>query len=103
MELVKFERYMISTVLVIRALRVYFNTCLSYGFVRSVTYDYKSTKKYYNEISGKNEVKDMLLVDKIGHISGSTWAAVFLWPAMLGEDLVRLECAVKGKDAREYQ
>lgn len=84
-------------------LRVYVNTCLSYGFTRSVTYDFKDTKKYYNRNTGELEKKDMLLVDKIGRISRQTFAAVFLWPGMLGEDLARLECAVKGKDVREYQ
>lgn len=68
-----------------------------------MTYDYKNTKKYYNEITGRYEVKDMLLIDKIGRISGSTCAAGFFWPGMLGEDLARLECAAKGKDTREYQ
>jgi hypothetical protein len=85
------------------AFRVYFRTCLAYGFTRSVTYDYKGTKKYYNEVTEKREEKDMLLVDKIGRITGSTCAALVMWPGMLGEDLARLECAVKGKDAREYQ
>lgn len=86
-----------------RIARMYFNTCLAYGFTRAVTYDYQSTKKYYNEITDRREEKDMLIVDKIGCITGKTCAALFLWPGMLGEDLGRLECAVKGKDAREYQ
>ena len=43
---------MTNTEHIIRALRVYLNTCLCYGFVRSVTYDYKNTKKYYNTIIG---------------------------------------------------
>jgi hypothetical protein len=85
------------------AVRVYFRTCLAYGFTRSVTYDYKGTKRYYNEVTEKREEKDMLLVDKIGRITGGTCAALVMWPVMLGEDLARLECAVKGKDVREYQ
>jgi hypothetical protein len=68
-----------------------------------VTYDYKGKKQYYNKITDKHEEKDMLLVDKIGRIMGSTCAALFLWPWILGEDLARLECIIKGKDAREYQ
>ncbi len=68
-----------------------------------MTYDYQSTKKYYNKITYESEVKDMLLVDKIGRISGNTCAALIAWPAMLGEDLAKLECAVKGKDVKEYQ
>jgi hypothetical protein len=83
--------------------RVYVNTCLAYGFTRSVTYDYQSTKKYYNEVTERREVKDMLLTDKIGRICGSTCSALIMWPGLLGEDLARLECAVKGKNAREYQ
>jgi hypothetical protein len=85
------------------AVRWYFNMCITYGFVRSVTYDYKGTKRYYNEVTEKREEKEMLLVDKIGRITGGSCAALFIWPVMLGEDLVRLECAVKGKDTREYQ
>ena len=84
-------------------LRVYVNTCLSYGFTRSVTYDFKDTKKYYNRNTGELEKKDMLLVDKIRRSTGGTCAALVMWPGMLGEDLGRLECAVKGKDVREYQ
>jgi hypothetical protein len=85
------------------AARWYLRTCLAYGFTRSVTYDYMGTKKYYNEVTEKREEKEMLLVDKIGRITGGTCAALIMWPGMLGEDLARLECAVKGKDAREYQ
>jgi hypothetical protein len=84
------------------AAKVYFNTCLAYGFARSVTYDYKGTKKYYNQSTCEREEKDMLLVDKIGRTAGNTCAALIMWPGMLGEDLARLECAVKGKDIREY-
>jgi hypothetical protein len=61
------------------------------------------TKKYYNEVTEKREEKDMLLVDKIGRIAGQSCAAVIMWPGMLGEDLARLECAMKGKDLSEYR
>ena len=83
--------------------RVYLRTFLAYGFTRSVTYDYKSTKKYWNEITVNNETKEMLLVDKIARITGKSCAALIVWPHMMVEDLTRLECAVKGKDVREYQ
>jgi len=83
--------------------RVYVRTFLAYGFTRSVTYNYQSTKKYWNEITLDNEMKEMLLVDKMARITGQTCAALFIWPYMVGEDLTRLECAVKGKDIREYQ
>jgi hypothetical protein len=83
--------------------RVYVRTFLAYGFTRSVTYDYQSTKKYWNEITLERESKDMLLVDKLARIWGQTCAALFIWPHMMVEDLTRLECAVKGRDVREYQ
>ncbi len=68
-----------------------------------MTYDYKGTKRYYNEVTDRREEKDMLLVDKIGRITGGTCAALIMWPGMVGEDLARLECAVRGKDVGEYQ
>jgi hypothetical protein len=89
--------------LLYKAARVYLNTCLAYGFTRSVTYDYKSSKRYSNEVTDRREEKDMLLVDKIGRITGQSCAALIMWPGMLGEDLARLECAVRGKNVKEFQ
>jgi hypothetical protein len=85
------------------ALRMYVTGAMAYGFTRAVTYDYKSSKEYYNGKTGKCETKDMLLVDKIGRISGMTVAAILVWPVMLGGDLARLECLVKDKDPKEFQ
>ena len=84
-------------------LRLYVNSALAYGFTRAVTYDYESSKQYYNDRTGRREEKEMLLVDKLGTVSSKTVSAILLWPGMLGEDLARLECAVKGKDPKEYQ
>ncbi len=50
-----------------------------------------------------SEAKDMLLVDKMGRITSRTCAAVIMWPGMMGEDLARLECAMRGKDSSEYR
>jgi hypothetical protein len=94
---------LLTAVVMLRVLRIYVNSALAYGFTRAVTYDYKSSKRYYNDKTGESEDKEMLLVDKIGRISGMTAAAILLWPGMIGEDLARLECAVKGKDPKEYQ
>lgn len=86
-----------------RALRLYVNGALAYGFTRAVTYDYESSKQYYNDKTGREEKKEMLLVDKLGTVWGKTVSTLIFWPGMLGADLARLECAVKGKDPREYQ
>ena len=90
-------------VLLRRFVNIYVNTTLAYGFTRAVTYDYEGEKKYYNEKKEKYEKKEMLIFDKIGQISAKTFAALFGWPFMLGDDLPRLECAVLGKDHREYK
>jgi hypothetical protein len=91
---------MADMTLMYKAARVYLNTCLAYGFTRSVTYDYKGTKKYNNQNTGEREEKDKLLVEKIVRIAGNTFAALIVWPGMLGEDLASLECVFKGKDMR---
>ena len=68
-----------------------------------MTYDYEGEKKYYNERKEKYEKKEMLILNKIGQTSLKTLAALFTWPVMLGDDLPRLECALRGKDHREYK
>lgn len=83
--------------------RAYVNGTMAYGFTRAVTYDYKGTKRYYNNKIDHSEVKEMLLVDKISRITGGTMGAIFWWPMMMHEDLTRLECAIRGKDATEYE
>ncbi len=75
---------------------------LAFGFTRAVTYNYDGKKFYYNRRTRTTELKDMLLVDSIGRVTGNTCAAIFIWPIMLGDDLTRLECAVLGKDLKEY-
>lgn len=84
-------------------MHAYVNTTLVYGFTRAVTYDYNGSRKYYNAKTDKYEVKEMLLIDKVGRVSFNTFAAVTAWPFMLRHDFTRLECAIKGKDPSEYQ
>ena len=86
----------------IKGMRVYAMITLSYGLVRSVSYDYNGKKEYHNRKTKEYVIKDMLLTDKIGRITGSAAAAMIVWPSMLGEDLARLECKVRGKDIEEY-
>ncbi len=69
----------------------------------SVTYDYESKRKYYNIMMGRDEVKEMLVVDKISGVVGKTSIALFMWPLMQGDDMTRLECRVRGKDRNEYK
>lgn len=83
-------------------LAFYVSGTMLYGFVRSMTYDFKAKKRYFNERTRSFETKNMLLTDAVGRITFNTIAAVSVWPFMLSDDLVRLECAVYGKDPQEY-
>jgi hypothetical protein len=94
---------MTSTVIMFaKYARRYLALTLGYGFTRAVTWDYNGKKEYYNREKFAYENKEMLITDKIGRITCNTWAAVTVWPLMLGEDLRRLEFAVTGKNPSEY-
>ena len=88
--------------LAVKAVRVYVQSVAVYGFTRAVTWDYAGSKEYYNARTHEYEIKEKLLVDKAWCVLDGTFSAYFAWPFMLGDDLTRLECAVKGRDAREY-
>jgi len=86
----------------LRLTRLYAHTTLAYGFTRAVTYNYEGQRDYFNERTRKYEPREKLVVDKLASVSGGTFAALFLWPRMLGQDMARLECYLRGKDASEY-
>jgi len=44
----------------------------------------------------------MLLVDKVFVVAVLTASTPLLWPFMLREDLIRLECLVRGKPVTDY-
>ena len=92
----------ITPVHVSKFLKYYAGGTLLYGFVRSTTYDFKPKGEYYNWKTHSYETKDILLVDCVKRVTANTVAAVTVWPLMLNDDIVRLECAVYGKDPREY-
>ena len=94
---------MTSTVIMFaKYARRYLALTLGYGFTRAVTWDYNGKKEYYNREKFEYEEKEMLITDKIGRITCNTWAAVTVWPLMLGEDFRRLEFVVTGKNPSEY-
>ncbi len=81
----------------------YLGSTMLYGFGRAVTYDYEGTKKYFNKKNERYELKEMLLLDKIGSVLFKSIVTITVWPFMLGEDLARLECHLCGKDIKEYK
>jgi hypothetical protein len=86
----------------LKVVRLYLKGTALYGFTRAVTWEYEGKKEYYNARTREFETKEKLIVDKAAGIAGGTFSAYFAWPYMLGDDLTRLECAVKDRDAREY-
>ena len=84
-------------------LKCYVNTTLLYGFGRAVTYEYEGTGKYWNKKLERYETKDMLVLDKIGGVMAKSFGAIIMWPGMLGNDIARFECHVRGKDPEEYK
>jgi hypothetical protein len=85
-----------------KVFNVYVVSTAAYGFTRAVTYDYEKTAEYYNRKTFRYESKDMLFTDRVGTILGKTFSAITGWPFLLGRDLIRLECAARGKDLSEY-
>jgi hypothetical protein len=56
--------------------RNYFCATMAYGFTRAATYDYTGTQLYHNEVSGRYETKEILLIDSIGKVASRTFAAI---------------------------
>ena len=75
---------------------------MSYGCFRAVTYESDWTRRYYQKSTQTYEKKEKLISDKIGSVLSAGLAAPTVWPWMLGRDLMRLECAVRGKKIEEY-
>jgi len=86
----------------VKIVKVYLQSTTLYGFTRAVTWDYEGRKEYYNVRTQEFETKEKLFADKACSVLGGTCSAYFAWPRMLVDDLTRLECAVKGREAREY-
>jgi hypothetical protein len=83
--------------------RRYFAVTMGYGFTRAVTFDNDSSKQeYWNKKRMVFEEKEMLFTEKIVRVITNTFAAITVWPVMMGDDFRRLEFAVTGKDPNEY-
>lgn len=80
----------------------YFCATMTYGFIRAVSYDYEGTKVYFNHKTMQYETKPLLYTDFAGRMFVRAFSAIVAWPYMMGEDFVRLECFMRGKDPAEY-
>ena len=82
--------------------RRYVGVTLSYGAMRALTYEYDGTQNYYDSTKDKFETKPMLWSHTLGRAMSHSVAAVTVWPVMLGKDLARLECLLRGLDHATY-
>ncbi len=89
---------------VLRAVNRYVAVTMTYGAVRAVTYDSgKGTCDYYNAHTASLENKPMLFTHAMGRVVGRSFLAMLDWPSLLGQDIARLECAVRGLPFAGYR
>ncbi len=79
----------------------YFHITWAYGLAHAMPYvwSYKTSlyRTTYNEPK-----RELLVVDKAGLVIVNMASAPIMWPFLLREDLIRLECFMRGKPAGEY-
>ena len=84
-----------------RLIQLYvWGTC-AYGFAHAVTDTWSRKTNMYRKHYSEPD-REMLLVDKLGLITANTVSTPILWPILLREDLIRLECLARGKPIRDY-
>ena len=84
-----------------RALRLYLNVTLAYGLAHALPSAWAYKTAMYRS-SYKDPKKELLLVDKLGMVVAETVSTPILWPILMREDLIRVECLVRGKPIRDY-
>jgi hypothetical protein len=79
----------------------YLGCTMAYGLAHAVPFvwSYKTSlyRKHYND-----PLRELLLVDKVGLVFATTVTAPILWPFLLREDMIRLECFACGKPVSDY-
>ena len=79
-------------------IRLYVGATSAYGLAHGVPYAWNKKTRMY----GDSSKCDMLLVDKCFLVAANTVTAPMLWPLIMRDDLIRLECLVRGKSTRDY-
>jgi hypothetical protein len=81
-----------------RAVYLYVGVTWAYGVAHAIPFLWSRKTKYVLS----KERQDMLLVDKVLHGAQLGCSSLFLWPFLLREDLIRLECLMRGKRASDF-
>lgn len=84
-----------------RLLQIYINVTCAYGLAHAIPRVWSYKTSLYNALYTEPK-RELLLVDKVGLVVANTVTAPFLWPFLLREDLIRLECFARGRPAQDY-
>ena len=84
-----------------RLLQIYMNVTCAYGLAHAIPRVWSYKTSLYNTLYTEPK-RELLLVDKVGLVVANTVTAPFMWPFLLREDLIRLECFARGRAAQDY-
>lgn len=79
-------------------LRLYVGATCAYGLAHAVPHAWNKKTWMYRT----TDKCELLVVDKLFLVVANTATAPILWPFIVRDDLIRLECLVRGKPARDY-
>ena len=83
------------------ALKAYVCLTCGYGLVHAVCEAWSLQTRIYQLHPG-DPPREVLLVDKASLIAFATMVTPATWPLLLRDDLIRLECYVRGKRVADY-
>jgi hypothetical protein len=84
-------------------LKCYLWVTCAYGLAHSVQDVWAlKTNLYGSHVSKPDNLREMMLVDKFVVVVMGTVSSSVLWPLLLRDDLIRLECLVRGKQVKDY-
>ena len=79
----------------------YFHITWAYGLAHAIPYVWSYKTSLYRTLY-KDPKRELLLVDKAALVVATTVTGPFLWPFLLREDLIRLECFAGGQPTHDY-
>jgi hypothetical protein len=72
-----------------------------YGAIHTIM-DMPSEKTYTNHTNGKRETQPVLFTQKVGYLMLGGSIGPGIWPILFRDDLIALECLLRGKDPARY-
>lgn len=75
---------------------------MAYGLAHAVPFVWSYKTSMYSTYGRLEPKRELLLVDKVGLVFATTVTAPILWPFLLREDMIRLECFACGKPVSDY-